>query len=142
MDELQAAVLRVKLRHLAQWTAQRQQLAARYRTLLADLPIVLPPDIPHTSAVHHLFVIRSNDRDKLREHLTANGIASGIYYPIPLHLQPAYRDFGYQRGDFPHSEKAADETLAIPIYPELSDKNQLAIINAIRTFFGKSAESI
>jgi dTDP-4-amino-4,6-dideoxygalactose transaminase len=139
LDEIQAAVLRVKLRRLAQWTLRRQQLATRYRSLLAGLPVQLPPPATaESSPVHHLFVIRTPDRDRLREYLNQRGIATGIYYPIPLHLQPAYQDFGYKRGDFPHSEKAADETMAIPIYPELTEENQQRVADAIAGFFKKA----
>jgi dTDP-4-amino-4,6-dideoxygalactose transaminase len=121
LDELQAALLRVKLPHLTAWTAERVRLAAFYRERLAGLPIGLPP--PDDGCVWNQFVVRvpGGRRDAVAESLHANGIASAIYYPTPLHLQPAFAPFGYKRGQFPRAELAAQETLALPIFPGLGE---------------------
>ncbi|MBK8480008.1 MAG: DegT/DnrJ/EryC1/StrS family aminotransferase [Proteobacteria bacterium] len=123
LDALQAAVLRVKLRHLDQWTARRSANAARYRErFAASAPqVLLPaPTTPGTRDVHNQFVIRvARDRDGLRDHLAARGIGTGVYYPRPLHLQPALAELGHRPGDFPHAEHAAATNLALPIFPEL-----------------------
>ncbi len=135
MDELQAAVLRVKLPHLAAWTEARRLNAARYRRLfreagLADL-VVLPVEPDERVHIFNQFVIRSADRDGLKRHLDASGIGNEIYYPVPLHLQPCFADLGGRPGDFPHAERAAAESLAIPIYGELSVAQQEAVVQAI-----------
>ena len=120
LDTLQAALLRVKLPHLDEWTRRRQENAARYRALLADAPVGLPRPAPYqTRHVYNQFVIRSTQRDPLQAHLTAQGIGTQIYYPLPLHLQTCFRDLGYREGDFPESEKAAREVLALPIHEHL-----------------------
>jgi dTDP-4-amino-4,6-dideoxygalactose transaminase len=123
LDALQAAVLRVKLRHLDHWTARRSANAARYRELFAAAApqVLLPaPTAPGARDVHNQFVIRvAHDRDALREHLAARGIGTGLYYPRPLHLQPALAHLGHRAGDFPHAERAAATSLALPVFPEL-----------------------
>jgi len=148
MDAIQAAVLEVKLRHLPQWTEQRRERAARYDELFRDAGlaapatsastkdgVVLPFTDPRASHVFHQYVIRAPRRDALREHLTAQHIGSEIFYPIPLHLQAALRDLGYKPGDFPHAEAAAAEVLALPMYPELRDDEQQAVVETIRSFY-------
>jgi dTDP-4-amino-4,6-dideoxygalactose transaminase len=139
MDEIQAAVLRVKLRRLARWTEERRQRAALYRELLSDLPLQLPPaegkGILHT---YHLFIVRVKKRDRLRRHLADAGIATGVYYPIPLHLQPAYKDLGYRKGQFPQAEKACQEVLALPVSPEISLGKIRRVAGEIRSFFGRA----
>jgi dTDP-4-amino-4,6-dideoxygalactose transaminase len=143
LDALQAAVLRVKLRHLPAWTAARRRNADRYRALFADAgldgTVVLPTDVP--GHIYNQFVIRSPDRDALRDHLTASGIGNEIYYPVPLHLQECFADLGYAKGAFPAAEKAADEVLALPIYPELTEEQQAAVVAAIRAFFAGPARA-
>ncbi len=135
LDELQAAVLRVKLKHLAEWTRLRRERAALYRELLADLPLELPPaDGPHVHT-YHLFVLRSQERDRLQKHLAAAGVSTAIYYPIPLHLQPAYKDLGFRAGQFPNAEKAAREVIALPLYPELPLAAVRRVAAAIRSFY-------
>ena len=138
IDTLQAAILLAKLRHLAVWTAGRQRIAARYDELLADLEseIVLPYVHPAAEAVWHLYVIRTPQRDALLEHLNRSGIGAGIHYPTPLHLQPAYADLGYVRGDLPITEEVADTCLSLPIFPEMTEAQQDYVVATIRSFFG------
>jgi dTDP-4-amino-4,6-dideoxygalactose transaminase len=142
LDALQAAVLRVKLRHLAKWTKGRQERAARYRQLFAEANLSefsRAPEAPSASYEHvyNQFTIRSKRRDELREHLRLAGIPSDIYYPIPLHLQPAFAGLGYRAGQFPNSEAASAEVLSLPVFPELQDAHQVAIVAAIADFYSK-----
>jgi len=138
LDALQAAILRVKQRYLEQWTSARQRNAATYIRLFEEhglkdkvrLPMV-PPDRVH---VFHQFVIGVRNRDALRAHLQDEGFPTEIYYPSPLHLQPAFRNLGYQRGDFPRAEAACEEVLALPIFPELREDQQRELISAISDF--------
>lgn len=120
MDEIQAAVLRAKLPHLEEWIDARNYHARLYRQYLHSVD--LPQVELHCRHTYHLFIVRSNRRDYLEEKLRKNGIGSGVYYPVPLHLQPCYEYLGYNVGDFPESEKASKENLAIPVYPELSER--------------------
>jgi dTDP-4-amino-4,6-dideoxygalactose transaminase len=135
LDELQAALLRVKLPELGRWSAERRRIAAQYRERLAHLPIRLPPC--DEGCVWNQFVvgIPGDRRGALIEHLDQRGIASGIYYPIPLHLQPALSGFGDRPGDFPCAEQAARETLALPIYPDLGDDRLARVADAVADFF-------
>ena len=126
-DELQCAVLRLKLRHLDDWNERRRQHAARYHTLLARLPIQRPELIRGGEHVYHQYVIRSPARDQLRSALAARGIGTGIHYPLPVHLQPACRQLGYTEGDLPITEQLAREILSLPMYPELTPE-QLAYV--------------
>ena len=121
LDELQAAVLRVKLRHLGVWNQRRQCIAEQYRVLLADSHVELPWEAPYAKHVYHLFVLRMKERKAVRENLRSLGIASSIYYPLALHQLEPYRRLGYGHGSFPEAERAAQETLAIPLYPEMTD---------------------
>jgi dTDP-4-amino-4,6-dideoxygalactose transaminase len=142
LDSIQAAVLNVKFKYLDQWTASRQRNAERYERLFLELDVrdvALPKAVYKANGVRHYhiynqFVIRSSHRDQLREHLKQNGIATEIYYPVPFHLQKCFAWLGHQRGDFPESEKAASETLALPIYPELTEERLRYVAEAIRTF--------
>ena len=140
LDALQAAVLRVKLRHLDAWTAMRRTVADRYRNLFASHGLLeligLPAERPGNFHVYNQFVIRvpATLRDPLREHLTARKIGTEIYYPIPLHLQACFASLGYRPGDFPRSETAAAQTLALPVYPELSDAEQHYVVGSIYRF--------
>jgi dTDP-4-amino-4,6-dideoxygalactose transaminase len=120
LDSLQAAVLGVKLRHLDQWNGRRAAHAARYSELLAGRGVLVPTIGRGRSHVFHLYVVRSDSRDALRAHLAASGIETGIHYPTPIHLQPAYRDLGYRRGAFPVAEQMSREVLSLPMFPELS----------------------
>ena len=140
LDALQAAVLRVKLRHLDTWTLLRRESAARYKTLfqahgLTDL-VTLPVERQGCYHVFNQYVVRvpAPVRDPLREYLTSRQIGTEIYYPIPLHLQPCFASLGHRPGDFPEAESAARETLALPMYPELSDEQQRYVVGSIRQF--------
>jgi dTDP-4-amino-4,6-dideoxygalactose transaminase len=138
IDTLQAAILTAKLRHLEAWTAARRRLAARYTELLADYQgeIVLPFVHANAAPAWHLYVIRTQQRDALLDHLNRSGIGAGIHYPTPLHLQPAYADLGYVRGALPVTEEVADTCLSLPIFPEMTDAQQDSVVAAIRTFLG------
>jgi dTDP-4-amino-4,6-dideoxygalactose transaminase len=120
LDTLQAAVLRVKLKHLDEWNDARRQHAKSYRRLLEQSGIVTPYAVAHAEAVWHLYVIRVDQRDAMKEYLASRGISVGIHYPIPIHLQPAYRDLGYRQGDFPVTEEYARQILSLPMYAELT----------------------
>ena len=135
LDELQAAVLRVKLRHLAEWQRARRSNAAEYTRLLQQVPGVMPPLEPEGfEHVYHQYTIRSERRDALQQHLAARKIGSTVYYPHPLHLQPLYAPLGHKPGHFPHAERAAQEVLSLPMYPELR-KDQIArVVEAIADF--------
>ena len=138
MDALQAAILRVKAPHLASWTAARRANAARYRTLFHDAGldgvVTLPVEPPDRLHIFNQFVIRTSDRDGLKRHLDAEGIGNEIYYPVPFHLQPCFADLGYRRGAFPHAESAAEESLAIPIYGELTADQQERVVSTVGAF--------
>jgi dTDP-4-amino-4,6-dideoxygalactose transaminase len=138
LDEMQAAVLRVKAPHLVAWTEARRLNAARYVRLFRDAGVVgrvvLPTEPPGRRHIFNQFVIRIADRDGLKQHLDRHEIGSEIYYPVPFHLQPCFAGLEYQAGDFPHAERAAHETLAIPIYGELAIEQQRAVVDAIAEF--------
>jgi len=121
MEGIQGAILRVKLRHLDAWTDARRSRAAEYERFLTASEIESPIEMPYAKHVYHIYAIRTPDRVELQRSLQAHGIQTGIHYPIPVHLQEAYRDLGYVSGDFPHAEKAAREVLSLPMYPELSN---------------------
>ena len=132
LDEIQAAVLRVKLRHLDRWKASRQAHAAEYNALLGRLPGVVTPQVPDgCEHVYHQYTIRVPGRDGVRLALAGRGIASGIYYPVPLHLQPLYAGLGHKRGELPESERAADEVLSLPVYPELTSEQIARVVEAV-----------
>jgi len=143
MDNLQAAILLVKLRHLEGWTESRRANARTYgdmfheKELDADSggPVILPVACETCRHVYHLFVIRVNDRDALQSHLKERGVATGIHYPIPLHLQPAYHHLGGKKGDFPVSEKAAVEMLSLPMYPELTAEQIGYVVESVRDYY-------
>lgn len=133
LDELQAALLRVKLPHLAAANAARRERAAWYAAALADLPLGLPVDEP--GHVYHLYVVTLPDRasrDRLRDHLLANGIGCDIHYPVPTHLQPAYADLGYHQGSLPVTEDLAGRILSLPMYPELTYEEIMLVAETIR----------
>ncbi len=134
LDALQAAILKLKLGHLNEWNEQRRANADTYRELLQGLDLVLPRNSQHLKSVYHLFVVRNPRRDALLEHLRSNEIFAGVHYPIPLHLHPAYRHLGYQRGDFPDAEQAAREVLSLPMYPELSPAQMARVARGVRAF--------
>jgi dTDP-4-amino-4,6-dideoxygalactose transaminase len=135
LDEIQAAILRVKLRHLSNWQRARQSHAAEYSRLLSQIPGVMPPIAPEGyEHVYHQFTIRIEQRDALQEFLNERKIGSAIYYPYPLHLQPLYASLGHTPGDFPHSERAAKEVLSLPMYPELRDEQIARVVEAVAEF--------
>jgi len=119
LDELQAAILRVKLRHLDAWNAARRDRAVAYHGALRDSTLRLPHEADWATSNYHLFAVRTPQRDALREHLQNAGVGTQIHYPTPMHLQPAYAHLGYRKGDFPASEQACNEVLSLPMYPEL-----------------------
>jgi dTDP-4-amino-4,6-dideoxygalactose transaminase len=143
MDALQAAVLRVKAPHLAAWTDGRRTNADRYRTLFRDAGldgrITLPIEPEGRRHIYNQFVIRTAERDALKRHLDDRGIGNEIYYPVPFHLQPCFADLGYRRGDLPNSEHAADTSLALPIYGELTLAQQQTVVNVVAEFMKVSA---
>ncbi len=133
LEELQAAILRVKLAELEAWTEARRAHAARYRQLLSGAAVSLPVEAPGRRHVYHVFAIRHPERDRLARELGESGVGTGIHYPVPVHLQPAYRDLGYGPGDFPVAEQAAHEVLSLPMYPELRPDQVEAIAEQVRT---------
>jgi dTDP-4-amino-4,6-dideoxygalactose transaminase len=144
LDSLQAAILEVKLRYLPRWNQQRRDLAARYDDLFRDAGvagsttaegIVLPFTDPRATPIFHQYVIRAPRRDELRQYLTDRQIGSEIYYPLPLHEQASLASLGYKHGDFPLSEAAAAEVLALPMYPELREDEQQTVVDAIAAFY-------
>jgi len=135
LDTMQAAVLRVKLPHLDAWNASRRRAAATYAELLADLPMVTPVTAEDVEHIFHLYVVRVHNREALMEHLRQLGVATGLHYPIPIHLQPAYGELGYKRGDFPITEAFAETILSLPIFPELDDDKVAYVVDGIRDFF-------
>jgi dTDP-4-amino-4,6-dideoxygalactose transaminase len=149
LDPIQAAVLRVKLRHLDDWTEARARNADRYRRLFKDAGlaadsnepspgddrVAMPLDLGYGRHIYNQFVIRSAHRDALMRHLKSVSIGTEVYYPVPLHLQECFAGLGYREGDLPHSERAAQETLALPIYPELTPEMQHSVVQAIEQFY-------
>ncbi|HYY42712.1 MAG TPA: DegT/DnrJ/EryC1/StrS family aminotransferase, partial [Pyrinomonadaceae bacterium] len=140
LDALQAVVLRVKLPHLDAWAEARRARAETYTLLFTNtrLPFRLKPPFLRTNAQHvfHLYVVRvpAEVRDPLLEHLRAHGVGTKVYYPVPLHLQECFRYLGYKEGDLPEAERAARETLALPLYPELTLQQQQYIVDVIARF--------
>jgi dTDP-4-amino-4,6-dideoxygalactose transaminase len=136
MEAIQGAVLGVKLKYLAGWTERRRANAQKYNERLAGLgQVVTPKEMPYARHVYHLYVIRAQKRDELQKYLAEKAIATGLHYPIPLHLQKAFQHLGYKKGDFPVAEKAADEILSLPMYPELTDDQIDYVCEAIRAFY-------
>ncbi|MFA6091828.1 MAG: DegT/DnrJ/EryC1/StrS family aminotransferase [Elusimicrobiota bacterium] len=137
LDELQAAFLRIKLRRLSAWNDARAAVAAIYRKELAATPVSMPAeDADGLRHVYHLFTMRAPKRDALMEQLKKAGISTAVYYPVPLHLQPAFKDLGYKEGAFPESEKACREALSLPMYPELGKERAMRVCAEIRRFYG------
>ena len=133
MEGLQGAVLRVKLRHLEAWTEARRAAAATYDKLLAGSGVPTPQAMVYSRHVYHIYAIRAARRQAWQEALQARGIHTGIHYPIPVHLLPAYADLGYKAGDFPHSEQAANEVLSLPMFPELTPTQCEEVSRAVRS---------
>lgn len=140
LDAVQAAVLRVKLRHLDAWNAQRRAAAVRYGTLLSGITGVGAPfESDRSRAVYHLYVIRNTDRDALAQHLSAQGVSTGLHYPLPVHRQKCYRQWGYPAGSLPATDRAARETLSLPIFPGLTIAQQQRVAEATAAFCGAEA---
>jgi dTDP-4-amino-4,6-dideoxygalactose transaminase len=148
MEGIQGAVLGVKLKYLNGWTEKRRAVAARYKELLAGVEeIVLPKEMPYARHVYHLFVIRvkkgggrretENRRDALMKYLNENGVATGLHYPVPLHLQNCFKYLDYKKGDFPVSEELAETGLSLPMYPEMSDEQVEYVCGVVRGFLKK-----
>jgi dTDP-4-amino-4,6-dideoxygalactose transaminase len=137
LDALQAAVLRVKLKYLTRWTEMRRNNANRYRSLFEEMGLSKYASAPEDSAGHiyNQFVARFPDRDRLRSFLREKGVGTEVYYPIPLHLQACFSDLGYRNGDFPNAEAAAGDSLALPVYPELTEEQQRYVVEQIREFY-------
>jgi dTDP-4-amino-4,6-dideoxygalactose transaminase len=132
LDEIQAAILRVKLRFLAEWNRRRRAIAARYREGFAGLGIGLAEELPDTVHVYHQFTVRVPDRNGVQKRMADLGVRTTVYYPVPLHLQPMYRELGYRAGDFPEAERAAREVLSLPIYPEMTDAQVDEVVEACK----------
>lgn len=149
LDAIQAAVLRVKLKHVDDWNQKRRMLACRYHGLLASAgliqadtqsvasqaPIALLATVPEAYHIYHQYVVRAQRRDELRNFLTQQGIGTEIYYPVPLHMQECFAYLGYNAGDLPESERAAEEVLALPLFPELREDEQQRVVTAIAEFY-------
>jgi dTDP-4-amino-4,6-dideoxygalactose transaminase len=138
MEGIQGAVLRVKLRHLEAWTEARRSAAARYDRALAGTGVPTPEALAHNRHVYHIYAIRTAQRQAWMDALSAQGIQSGIHYPVPVHLLPAYEELGYKAGAFPHSERAASEVLSLPMFPELTPQQSEVVAAAV----GKLAASV
>lgn len=134
LDTLQAAILSVKLKYLDGWNAARQQHAALYNSLLADSGVQTPPTLENTQPVWHLYVIRTDHRDELKDYLSKQGIGVGIHYPVPIHLQPFYANLGYTKGSFPVTEDHADHILSLPMFAELTNESIEYVVEHIKQF--------
>lgn len=143
LDEIQAAILLVKLKYLDKWNKRRRDIATNYELGIRnnELGIRLPKEIENITHVYHLYVIRAKQKNMLKDFLQTNGIGTAIHYPVPIHLIPAFKYLGYRRGDFPESEMAADEILSLPMYPELTDIEIKNIAGKINQFYAKEAKS-
>jgi dTDP-4-amino-4,6-dideoxygalactose transaminase len=138
LDALQAAILRIKLRHLAEWNEARRRAAGWYRAGLSGIDdLTLPTEAAYATHVYHLFVVHTPERERLQAHLGQHGIGTGLHYPLPLHLQRAYAGMGYRAGQFPVTESAAGTLLSLPMYAELSEAQASHVIDTIRAFFGR-----
>jgi dTDP-4-amino-4,6-dideoxygalactose transaminase len=135
LEGIQGAVLRVKLRKLEQWTEARRAAAKHYDQLLAGV-VPTPFAAPNSRHVYHIYAIRSPNRARWQEELNARGVQTGIHYPIPIHQLPAYEDLGYRLGQFPHSERAAAETLSLPMFPEITAEQRVKVAEAVKAVAG------
>lgn len=140
LEGMQGAVLRVKLRHLEAWTEARRANAGHYDRLLAESGVATPAAMPYARHVYHVYAVRTGARALWQQALQAKGIQTGIHYPIPVHLQPAFADLGHRAGQFPHSEKAADEVLSLPMFPELTETQVREVCAAVRELAAHDSE--
>jgi dTDP-4-amino-4,6-dideoxygalactose transaminase len=141
MEGFQGAILRVKLRHLEQWTDVRRALVHQYNELLADCEVETPTEMSWARHVYHVYTLRSDDRDALQAALTTEGIQTGVHYSVPVHLQPAYADLGYGAGTFPRAEAAAKQVLSLPLYPELSNESVTEVATVVRKAVGTKTQT-
>ncbi len=139
MEGFQGAILRVKLRHLDAWTEARRRVAKEYDARLADSGVETPAEMPWGKHVYHVYTLRADDRDGLQQALQAAGIQTGIHYPVPVHLQPAYADLGYGRGVFFHAETAAEQVLSLPLYPELPPASVVHVADSVKKTISSKA---
>jgi len=138
LDEIQAAILRVKLKRLDEWNKLRRKNASIYNDLLEDVDeVVMPLEAEYAKHVYHLYVIRTHRRDELQDWLKSKGIGTGLHYPIPLHLQRAYEYLGYKEGDFPVAEECAKQILSLPMFPELTQEEIEKVVTEIKRFFAR-----
>lgn len=137
LDTIQAAILRVKLKRLKEWNERRVKNAGLYNRLLKDLHITLPYKADYGTHVYHLYVIRVSKRDELQKYLSSKGISTGIHYPVPIHLQKAFSDLEYKKGDFPITEMYASEILSLPMYPEMTESQVNEVAEGIKEFYAK-----
>ena len=135
LDEVQAAILRVKLRYLDQWNERRRELAAVYTTLLPQPHLALPQVVGNVGHAYHLYVVRVKEREALLMYLRERGVGAQVHYPMPVHLQPAYADLDLGPGSLPETERAAAEVLSLPLYPEMSEEAVTRVVEAVRRFF-------
>jgi dTDP-4-amino-4,6-dideoxygalactose transaminase len=136
MEGIQGAVLGVKLKHLGEWTENRRKVAQKYNNMLAGVgDLIIPKEMPYGKHVYHLYVIQTAKRDALEKHLAGNGISTGMHYPIPLHLQPCFRNLGYKKGDCPIAEKLAKCGLSLPLFAEMSDEQLYYVTKVVSAFF-------
>jgi dTDP-4-amino-4,6-dideoxygalactose transaminase len=142
MEAFQGAILRVKLRHLERWTEARRALAGKYNELLGDSGVERPKEMSWARHVYHVYTLRSQDRDSLCAALQEDGIQTGVHYPVPVHLQPAYADLGYGRGAFPQAEAAANQVLSIPLYPELSPRAVAEVAAAVNKAAARKVQTV
>lgn len=136
LDSIQAAILRVKLRRLDQWNENRRRVASIYDRILADSSVICPKVADYSEHVYHQYIIRAENRDTLREQLDKRGVATGLHYPVPIHLQPAYESLGYNEGDFPVSEKIAGEMVSLPVFPEMTEERANYVASQILELTG------
>lgn len=143
MDSIQAAILRVRLRHIEEWTEQRREAAGRYDLLFAQQDLCdvvqLPAETPNVRHTYHQYTIRAKDRDGLQRYLAEHGIVSRVYYPVPLHLQPCFAELGYKKGSMPNAERICEEVLSLPMFPELTEAEQSRVVRAIADFYGRAS---
>jgi dTDP-4-amino-4,6-dideoxygalactose transaminase len=137
LDELQAAILQLKLTRLPAWNSRRRELAALYRQGLAGTPLVLPVEKPWAHHVYHLFVVRTTERQALQAYLAERGVSTLVHYPTPIHLQKVYEHLGYKAGAFPVAERMSEEILSLPLYPALRDEEVLYVCETIRAFYNR-----
>jgi dTDP-4-amino-4,6-dideoxygalactose transaminase len=136
LDEIQAAVLRIKLKHLDNWMEDRRKTASLYNKLLSGC-VETPAEQEKAKHVYNQYTIKTKDRNKLQEFLKSKGIGAMIYYPLALHLQKVYESLGYKKGSLPICEKVQDEVLSLPIFPELTEAQATEVVTSIREFYGK-----